>query len=36
MRFRPSMNWLLVFLPAAVVLEHRETAPAMVYLLPQG
>ena len=31
MRFRPSLNWLLVFLPAAVVLEHREAAPAMVF-----
>ncbi|MDH4131342.1 MAG: calcium/proton exchanger [Gemmatimonadota bacterium] len=31
MRFRPSMNWLLVFLPVAVVLDRAESPAAMVF-----
>lgn len=31
MRFRPNMNWLLAFLPAALLLERAEAAPALVF-----
>jgi Ca2+:H+ antiporter len=31
MRFRPNVNWLLVFLLVAVALERREGPPAMVF-----
>jgi Ca2+:H+ antiporter len=32
MRLRPSANWLLLFVPASILLEHSERAsPAMVF-----
>jgi Ca2+:H+ antiporter len=31
MRFRPSPNWLLLFVPLSVVLEHSEASPALVF-----
>ena len=30
MRLRPSPNWLLLFVPLSVVLEHSEASPALV------
>ncbi|HET7240738.1 MAG TPA: calcium/proton exchanger [Gemmatimonadales bacterium] len=31
MRLRPSPNWLLLFVPLSVVLEHSEASPALVF-----
>jgi Ca2+:H+ antiporter len=31
MRLRPSPNWLLLFVPASVLLEHSEASPAVVF-----
>ena len=31
MRLRPSPNWLLLFVPVSVLLEHSETSPALVF-----
>jgi Ca2+:H+ antiporter len=31
MRLRPSPNWLLLFVPLSVVLEHLEASPALVF-----
>jgi Ca2+:H+ antiporter len=31
MRLRPSPNWLLLFVPVSVLLEHSEASPALVF-----
>ena len=31
MRLRPSPNWLLLFVPVSVLLEHRQASPALVF-----
>ena len=31
MRLRPSPNWLLLFVPVSVFLEHSEASPALVF-----
>jgi Ca2+:H+ antiporter len=31
MRFRPSPNWLLLFVPVSILLEHFQASPALVF-----
>lgn len=31
MRFKPSVNWLFIFIPIALALEHAEVSPPLIF-----